>query len=156
MALVDGDPYGLDILSVYKYGSLSLQHESGKLATKRIKWLGMWASELETSDACVNLSFDFLLMCGVALVWGLTGIICFQSANTMKRRSETLLVILSSRFLIRSRRYPCSCDRRLNCLRNGSPYDWKKNVFFIDESLGRSLCTCCTVVERQRSRYYPT
>ncbi|EDR11599.1 topoisomerase acting in meiosis, partial [Laccaria bicolor S238N-H82] len=48
MALVDGDPYGLDILSVYKYGSLSMQHESGKLATKRIKWLGIWASELET------------------------------------------------------------------------------------------------------------
>lgn len=111
MALVDGDPYGLDILSVYKYGSLSMQHESGKLATKRIKWLGIWASELETSDACVDLSFAFLLMFGVALVWVLTGIISFQSANTMKRR-----------------RYPCSCDRPLNCLRNGSPYDWKKNV----------------------------
>lgn len=111
MALVDGDPYGLDILSVYKYGSLSMQHESGKLATKRIKWLGIWASELETSDACVDLSFAFLLMFGVALVWVLTGIISFQSANTMKRRH-----------------YPCSSDRPLNCLRNGSPYDWKKNV----------------------------
>ena len=47
MALVDGDPYGLDILSVYKYGSKSMQHENDKLAARRIKWLGIWASELE-------------------------------------------------------------------------------------------------------------
>ncbi|KAF8971127.1 Spo11/DNA topoisomerase VI subunit A [Flammula alnicola] len=48
MALVDGDPYGLDILSVYKYGSKGMQHENGKLAARRIKWLGLWASELES------------------------------------------------------------------------------------------------------------
>ncbi|KJA20085.1 hypothetical protein HYPSUDRAFT_839020 [Hypholoma sublateritium FD-334 SS-4] len=47
MALVDGDPYGLDILSVYKYGSRGMQHENDKLAARRIKWLGIWASELE-------------------------------------------------------------------------------------------------------------
>lgn len=47
MALVDGDPYGLDILSVYKYGSLAMQHENEKLAAGRIKWLGIWTSELE-------------------------------------------------------------------------------------------------------------
>ncbi|KAF9522650.1 Spo11/DNA topoisomerase VI subunit A [Crepidotus variabilis] len=46
LGLVDGDPYGLDILSVYKYGSRSMQHENGKLATRRIKWLGLWASEI--------------------------------------------------------------------------------------------------------------
>jgi meiotic recombination protein SPO11 len=46
MALVDGDPYGLDILSVYKYGSHSLRHENDKLAARRIEWLGVWASEI--------------------------------------------------------------------------------------------------------------
>ncbi|KAG6844622.1 hypothetical protein H0H87_005479 [Tephrocybe sp. NHM501043] len=46
LALVDGDPYGLDILSVYKFGSRSLQHESCKLAASRIVWLGLWSSEL--------------------------------------------------------------------------------------------------------------
>jgi DNA topoisomerase VI subunit A len=46
LGLVDGDPYGLDILSVYKYGSQSMQHESEKLAARRLKWLGLWASEL--------------------------------------------------------------------------------------------------------------
>jgi meiotic recombination protein SPO11 len=46
VALVDGDAYGLDILSVYKYGSHSLRHENKKLAAKRIEWLGLWASEI--------------------------------------------------------------------------------------------------------------
>lgn len=46
MALVDSDSYGLDILSVYKYGSRSLRHENEKLAAGRIEWLGIWASEI--------------------------------------------------------------------------------------------------------------
>lgn len=46
LALVDGDAYGLDILSVYKYGSMSLRHENEKLAAGRVEWLGVWASEL--------------------------------------------------------------------------------------------------------------
>ncbi|TFK74062.1 DNA topoisomerase IV, alpha subunit [Pluteus cervinus] len=48
VALVDGDPYGIDIMSVYKYGSQSLSHENDKLAAKRVKWLGLWATELES------------------------------------------------------------------------------------------------------------
>ncbi|KAJ4487334.1 Spo11/DNA topoisomerase VI subunit A [Lentinula edodes] len=46
VALVDGDPYGLDILSVYKYGSSRLRHENGKLAARRVKWMGLWTSEI--------------------------------------------------------------------------------------------------------------
>ncbi|KAF9227465.1 DNA topoisomerase IV, alpha subunit [Gyrodon lividus] len=46
VALVDGDAYGLDILSVYKYGSQSLRHENEKLAAHRIQWLGIKTSEL--------------------------------------------------------------------------------------------------------------
>ncbi|EGO00168.1 hypothetical protein SERLA73DRAFT_107163 [Serpula lacrymans var. lacrymans S7.3] len=46
LALVDGDAYGIDILSVYKYGSWSLRHENGKLAAERVEWLGIWTSEL--------------------------------------------------------------------------------------------------------------
>ncbi|KAF9482249.1 DNA topoisomerase IV, alpha subunit, partial [Pholiota conissans] len=57
MGLVDSDPYGLDILSVYKYGSQKLQHENDKLAAGRIRWLGIWASELES----LNIGKDFLL-----------------------------------------------------------------------------------------------
>lgn len=57
LGMVDGDPFGLDILSVYKYGSRGMQHENEKLATKRIKWLGVWASEL---DGCVFLFVSLL------------------------------------------------------------------------------------------------
>ncbi|KAG2750348.1 DNA topoisomerase IV, alpha subunit [Suillus brevipes Sb2] len=53
VALVDGDAYGLDILSVYKYGSHSLRHQNKKLAASRIEWLGIWASEI--SDLEIDL-----------------------------------------------------------------------------------------------------
>ncbi|SJL01401.1 uncharacterized protein ARMOST_04723 [Armillaria ostoyae] len=60
MALVDGDAFGIDILSVYKYGSRALQHENYKLAAGRVKWLGLWSSELATlgidRDALIPIS----------------------------------------------------------------------------------------------------
>ncbi|KAF7361639.1 hypothetical protein MVEN_00507200 [Mycena venus] len=46
LGVVDGDPYGLDILSVYKYGSRAMAHEVEKLAAPRVKYLGVFASEL--------------------------------------------------------------------------------------------------------------
>ncbi|KAJ6500165.1 topoisomerase acting in meiosis [Mycena vitilis] len=46
LGLVDGDPYGLDILAVYKYGSRAMAHEAAKLAAPRVKYLGVFASEL--------------------------------------------------------------------------------------------------------------
>lgn len=57
VALVDGDAYGLDILSVYKYGSHSLRHQNKKLAASRIEWLGIWASEI----ADLNIDLDTLI-----------------------------------------------------------------------------------------------
>ncbi|EMD37482.1 hypothetical protein CERSUDRAFT_49779 [Gelatoporia subvermispora B] len=46
LCLVDGDAYGIDILSVYKRGSTSMLHERDKLAAGRVRWLGLWTSEL--------------------------------------------------------------------------------------------------------------
>ncbi|KAF8577304.1 DNA topoisomerase IV, alpha subunit, partial [Ramaria rubella] len=46
LALVDADAYGLDILSVYKFGSQSMSHESSTATAPRIIWLGVWTSEL--------------------------------------------------------------------------------------------------------------
>ncbi|KAF8210596.1 Spo11/DNA topoisomerase VI subunit A [Mycena galopus ATCC 62051] len=46
LGLVDGDPYGIDILFVYKYGSRAMAHEVDKLAAPRVKYLGVLASEL--------------------------------------------------------------------------------------------------------------
>ncbi|RPD63922.1 DNA topoisomerase IV alpha subunit [Lentinus tigrinus ALCF2SS1-6] len=48
LALVDGDAYGIDILSVYRHGSTRMQHENEHLAAARVQWLGIWASELSS------------------------------------------------------------------------------------------------------------
>ncbi|EJD03135.1 topoisomerase acting in meiosis [Fomitiporia mediterranea MF3/22] len=45
LALVDADAYGLDIVSVYKYGSMSMQHENESLAAERVEWIGVSAGE---------------------------------------------------------------------------------------------------------------
>lgn len=44
MVLVDGDAYGIDILSTYKYGSSAMMHE--RLAAPRVEWIGLRGSEL--------------------------------------------------------------------------------------------------------------
>lgn len=46
LALVDGDAYGIDIVSVYKFGSQALKHESERLAAERVQCIGLWSSEL--------------------------------------------------------------------------------------------------------------
>ncbi|KAL5528301.1 SPO11 [Sanghuangporus sanghuang] len=45
LALVDADAYGLDIVSVYKYGSARMYHENDSLAAERLEWIGVSASE---------------------------------------------------------------------------------------------------------------
>ena len=45
LALVDADAYGLDIVSVYKYGSMQLQHENETLVAERVEWIGVSAME---------------------------------------------------------------------------------------------------------------
>lgn len=47
MAIMDSDPYGLDILRVYGLGSKALSYESYELATPDIKWLGVRPSDLD-------------------------------------------------------------------------------------------------------------
>jgi meiotic recombination protein SPO11 len=46
VALVDGDAHGLDIVSVYKFGSVAFRHEAHILAAPRVECIGIWASEL--------------------------------------------------------------------------------------------------------------
>ncbi|KAF9597905.1 hypothetical protein IFM89_022266 [Coptis chinensis] len=46
LALVDSDPYGLKILSVYGCGSKNMSYDSGNLTTPDIKWLGVRPSDL--------------------------------------------------------------------------------------------------------------
>lgn len=46
LGLVDSDPYGLKILSVYMSGSKNLSYDSSNLTTPDIKWLGVRPSDL--------------------------------------------------------------------------------------------------------------
>ncbi len=50
LALVDSDPYGLKILSVYMSGSKAMSYDSASLATHGIKWLGVRPSDLDKYD----------------------------------------------------------------------------------------------------------
>ena len=47
LCLVDSDPYGLKILSVYMSGSKSMSYDSAHLTTPDIKWLGVRPSDLD-------------------------------------------------------------------------------------------------------------
>lgn len=46
MALVDFDPYGIDILATYKFGSSVMMHEKEKLAAGRIEWVGIKGKDI--------------------------------------------------------------------------------------------------------------
>jgi len=46
LGLVDADPYGLKILSVYMSGSKNMSYDSASLACADIKWLGVRPSDL--------------------------------------------------------------------------------------------------------------
>ena len=52
-ALVDGDPDGIAIMSVYKRGSLAHLHENARLTVPGLQWLGLQLSDAATSDAAV-------------------------------------------------------------------------------------------------------
>ena len=47
LGLVDSDPYGLKILSVYMSGSKNMSYDSASLTTPDIKWLGVRPSDLQ-------------------------------------------------------------------------------------------------------------
>ena len=47
LGLVDSDPYGLKILSVYVSGSKNMSYDSASLTTADIHWLGVRPSDLE-------------------------------------------------------------------------------------------------------------
>jgi meiotic recombination protein SPO11 len=50
LGLVDSDPYGLKILSVYMSGSKNMSYDSASLTTPDIKWLGLRPSDLDRYD----------------------------------------------------------------------------------------------------------
>lgn len=45
--LVDSDPYGFDILTTYKFGSMTMAYDAKLMRVAEIQWLGVFPSELE-------------------------------------------------------------------------------------------------------------
>ncbi|XP_009901518.1 meiotic recombination protein SPO11 [Dryobates pubescens] len=55
--LMDADPHGVEIMCIYKYGSVSMSFEAHHLTVPSIKWLGLLPSDLER----LNIHKDALI-----------------------------------------------------------------------------------------------
>ncbi|KAG8201900.1 hypothetical protein JTE90_027378 [Oedothorax gibbosus] len=47
LGLVDADPYGIEILSIYKFGSMAMSFDVENLAVPHLRWLGVLPSDIE-------------------------------------------------------------------------------------------------------------
>ncbi|XP_035220088.1 meiotic recombination protein SPO11-like isoform X1 [Stegodyphus dumicola] len=47
LGLVDADPYGIEILNTYRYGSKAMSFDVENLAVTEIRWLGLLPSDIE-------------------------------------------------------------------------------------------------------------
>mmetsp|Transcript_7060 Transcript_7060/g.12666 ORF Transcript_7060/g.12666 Transcript_7060/m.12666 type:complete len:479 (-) Transcript_7060:215-1651(-) len=71
LGLVDSDPYGLKILSVYMSGSKNMSYDSASLTTPDIKWLGLRPSDLNRYDLPDQCRLDMTendIKCGKELL----------------------------------------------------------------------------------------
>ncbi|NXO38482.1 SPO11 protein, partial [Locustella ochotensis] len=57
--LMDADPHGVEIMCVYKYGSVSMSFEAHHLTVPAIKWLGLLPSDLERLNICKDALIPF-------------------------------------------------------------------------------------------------
>ncbi|NXH19383.1 SPO11 protein, partial [Bucco capensis] len=55
--LMDADPHGVEIMCIYKYGSVSMSFEAHHLTVPSVKWLGLLPSDLER----LNIPKDVLI-----------------------------------------------------------------------------------------------
>ncbi|XP_014375660.1 meiotic recombination protein SPO11 isoform X2 [Alligator sinensis] len=55
--LMDADPHGIEIMCIYKYGSLSMSFEAHRLTIPAIRWLGLLPSDVER----LNIRKDALI-----------------------------------------------------------------------------------------------
>uniref|UniRef100_A0A8C5FZL2 DNA topoisomerase (ATP-hydrolyzing) n=1 Tax=Gouania willdenowi TaxID=441366 RepID=A0A8C5FZL2_GOUWI len=59
-ALVDSDPHGIEIMCIYKYGSMAMSFEAHSLTVPSVMWLGLLPSDLQRlqvpSDVLIPLT----------------------------------------------------------------------------------------------------
>ncbi|CAK7320035.1 Meiotic recombination protein SPO11 [Vulpes lagopus] len=56
-ALVDADPHGIEIMCIYKYGSVAMSFEAHNLTVPAIRWLGLLPSDIKR----LNIPRDTLI-----------------------------------------------------------------------------------------------
>jgi DNA topoisomerase VI subunit A len=96
LALVDSDPYGLKILSVYMKGSMNMSYDSSNLTTPDIKWLGVRPSDLDRfniPEQCRPPMTDEDLKTGRKLVSFFGG--CWAQKGRVHQRRSHLFVSLA-------------------------------------------------------------
>ncbi|XP_068272472.1 meiotic recombination protein SPO11 [Nyctibius grandis] len=57
--LMDADPHGVEIMCIYKYGSVSMSFEAHHLTVPAIKWLGLLPSDLKRLNICKDVLIPF-------------------------------------------------------------------------------------------------
>ncbi|XP_003463691.1 meiotic recombination protein SPO11 isoform X2 [Cavia porcellus] len=57
LTLVDADPHGIEIMCIYKYGSMSMSFEAHNLTVPAIRWLGLLPSDIKR----LNIPKDSLI-----------------------------------------------------------------------------------------------
>ncbi|NWZ19810.1 SPO11 protein, partial [Asarcornis scutulata] len=53
--LMDADPHGIEIMCIYKYGSVSMSFEAHHLTVPSVKWLGLLPSDLKRLNICKDV-----------------------------------------------------------------------------------------------------
>ncbi|KAL0208171.1 hypothetical protein P9112_010758 [Eukaryota sp. TZLM1-RC] len=89
LGLADADPYGLDILCKYRFGSTAAVHEAD-LAVPRLRWIGVTASDLEE----FNIPRSALLSmteCDLRRGKGMLGKECWKVAPEWEKELEKMI-----------------------------------------------------------------
>lgn len=147
-ALVDCDPDGLEILSVYKYGSRALAHLDDVLAVERITWLGV-----KTGDWSFVSSFASIQVCGrstcvdAARTHRATMTSSSLSPSVIARRSAAHIHPLTASLLLMAAR-SCQITKMIERPEERFPAEWKlvpssssQCLFFHSQLTSRLLFT---------------
>ncbi|KAK7814215.1 hypothetical protein U0070_000531, partial [Myodes glareolus] len=104
--LVDADPHGIEIMCIYKYGSMSMSFEAHSLTVPAIRWLGLLPSDIKRISC--DLSMPALLSVPTPVLC-LTASVCLSviisememMAESKMKAEIQALTFLSSDYLSR-------------------------------------------------------
>jgi hypothetical protein len=151
LGLFDGDPYGLDILSVYKYGSFSMRHQNDSLSASRLEWLGVYPGELQEwvywteVECCCNKSHVVISL-----------ILDRDELLTISKHDHSK--VWNSQTCYKHRFNIDLGTEDANEGRGGYAHSIQvgliqtSSLHWPDTSIGENWCTCCILEGRPRSK----